>query len=94
MSIIKWIIDSCPCILLFEDSTITFSRREARCNEHRLLDGQALLDGVIAHNKSFNDQYSVPPTPTREEEKAEGLRITTLKIAEKERILRDGPTET
>lgn len=94
MSLKRWGLDSCDCVIIYEDSNFTFSSWERRCNEHRALDGQRLYDGIAAHNKSFNDQYSVPPTPTREELKTESNRITQLKISERDRILRAGSSET
>lgn len=94
MSLKKWTLDSCPCILLYDDVAFTFVNWEARCNEHRGLDGQPLFDGVLAHNQSFNNQYTVPPTPTREEVEAENTRLRALKTSETSRIERAGATET
>ena len=93
MSQIRWSLDSCPCVVVYDDRDFTFVRWEKRCDEHKALDGQRLYDGIALHNKSFNDQYSVPPTPTREEEKVESNRVMQLKISERDRINRNGPVE-
>ncbi len=94
MSAKRWFLDSCPCVIIYEDSNFTFVRWEKRCFQHRAFDGQSLYDELAAHNKSFNDQYSVPTTPTREEIKTEANRVTQLKITETDRIKRAGATET
>ena len=94
MSVKRWALDSCPCVILYDDTAFTFVSWESRCNEHRGLDNQRLFDGVLLHNQSFNSQYSVPATPTRREIEIEKERIATLKIAETDRIERDGATET
>ena len=93
MSLKRWDIDSCPCVIFYDDAAFTFVSWERRCNEHKLLDRQPLFDGILLHNQSFNSQYSTSPTPTRQEVEAEKERITTLKIAETDRIESDGPTE-
>jgi len=93
MTILRWTLDSCPCVIRFDPATETFDDYEARCDEHRTLQNQALYDGVKAHNNSFNNQYSVGPTPTEQELEDEANRITGLKIAEAARIRANGPTE-
>jgi hypothetical protein len=93
MSHKRWKVDSCPCVLIYEDSNFTFVRREVRCREHSGLDGQPLFDGVLAHCASFNRQYSLPPSPTDDDRKTESARIKTLKEAEKARITRLGPPD-
>lgn len=93
MTILRWTNDSCPCVIQFDPATVTFVAWEARCDEHKLLVMQALLDAVLIHNNGFNNQYSTGPTPTEQEIENETNRITGLKIAEAARIRANGPTE-
>lgn len=93
MSLKRWTLDSCPCIMQYDDATMTFVKWEARCDEHKLLDGQPMFDGVLAHNQSFNNQFTLGPSPTREEFRTETFRVKKLKTDEAKRIQRNGPTE-
>lgn len=93
MTILRWVLDSCPCVILYDIAGATFVKWEARCEEHKLLDNQALYDTVLIHNNGFNNQFSVGPTPTERELKDETLRVTALKVSEKDRITRAGTTE-
>jgi len=93
MTILRWTVDSCPCVIQFDPATGTFVDFEARCDEHKLLVFQALFDAVLIHNNGFNNQFSVGPTPTEQEIEDEVVRVTGLKIAEAARIRANGPTE-
>jgi len=93
MTVLRWTVDSCPCVIQFDPATGTFVTWESRCDEHKLLDSQALYDAVLIHNNGFNNQYSVGPTPTRQELEDEAVRIRGIKVTEKDRITRAGPTE-
>ena len=89
----RWIVDSCPCVLIFDKNGFVFERFEARCDEHKLLDGQALFDGVRTHCASFNSQHTLPPMASDEAKEQEKLRIGGLKGTERARIESNGPTE-
>ncbi len=93
MTILRWVLDSCPCTIQFDSVGDTFVKWEARCDEHKLLDNQALYDAVLLHNNNFNKQFSVGPTPTERELEDERLRIWALKTSEQNRIKSAGPTE-
>lgn len=85
---IRWIPDSCDCILLFTPGTPTFIQWEKKCDLHKLLSGQAHLDAVITHNQSFQIAGASQNSPT--------LRDTNVatKIAAKAAIIATGPTTT
>ena len=93
MSEKKWSPDTCPCVLLYDDATMTFIDYIVRCREHAGLDGQRLFDGVVTHCAGINNQYSVPPTPTDDQRRIERARIKAMKVAEKDRITRLGPPD-
>jgi len=93
LTIVQAWIDTCPCVILYDDSAFTFVSWEKRCNEHRLLDGQPLFDAIVAHSNSFNRQFSSAALATKAEFQAEQLRINLLKATEKDRITKAGPTE-
>jgi len=90
MTILRWVLDSCPCVIQFDTIADTFVKWERRCD---LLDNQALYDAILVHNNGYNRQYSIGPTPTEREREDETLRITALKTSEQNRIKSAGPTE-
>jgi len=94
MTILRWVLDSCPCVIEFDSRGDVFVKWESRCDEHKLLDNQALYDAILIHNNGYNNQYSVGPTPTERELEDEAVRITALKTSEQNRIRNAGPTET
>jgi len=93
MTILRWNVDSCPCIIQFDTAGDTFVKWESRCDEHKLLDNQPLYDAILAHNNGFNRQYSPGPTPTERQIEDETNRVTALKTSEANRIRSAGPTE-
>jgi hypothetical protein len=58
----KWSPDTCGCIIHFgwDDDTTetdrvhTYEAYEAKCKEHEHLDGQELMDAVVAKNRAKN----------------------------------------
>ena len=94
MTILEWSPNTCPCLIQYDPATDTFVKSVRRCNEHRLVDGQPLLDAIQAHVRSFSRQFAVDITAPKEDYIAESTRISELERAEKERIESEGPTET
>lgn len=93
MTILRWVLDSCPCVIQFDTIGDTFVKWESRCDLHKLLDNQALYDAILVHNNGYNRQYSAGPTPTEQEIEDELVRIVALKTSEQNRIKSAGPTE-
>jgi len=58
----KWSPDTCGCVIHFawDDTTDetsrvhTFETAEMKCEEHAHLDGQELMDAVVAKNQAKN----------------------------------------
>ena len=49
-----WHLDSCQCVLVFEQDILSWDYAVRVCKLHEGLTDQALLDAVLAHNRSFN----------------------------------------
>lgn len=49
-----WHLDSCQCVLVFEQDIVEWDYAVSVCELHKALTEQALLDAVLAHNRSFN----------------------------------------
>jgi len=61
--------DTCQCEVEFHDvsGVPTYSNNFYRCEEHKALTGQALLDAVLTHNRSFQPTVKNPKSITQEE---------------------------
>ncbi len=55
--------DTCPCVLLLSDDSSTFVDWEVKCDLHKALNDQALVNAVAAHNKSI-DTLAENSTPS------------------------------
>jgi len=82
----RWLPDTCDCILLFQPGTTTFVQWEQRCDLHKALSGQTLLDTVLTHNRSFAIAMGVQNV------KANRNANIATKIAAKAAIKAAGPT--
>lgn len=51
--VIRWRPDTCTCQILLAEDCKTFVEWEKKCPGHKALKGQALADGIIAHNASI-----------------------------------------
>lgn len=49
----RWTPDTCTCIIDIDSTTITFVNWVQKCFDHKDLDGQALIDAISTHNKTF-----------------------------------------
>jgi len=77
-----WSPDSCDCKLEY-NSKINWVSTIQKCRLHKSLDGQNLLDTVMAQNRRFNLSHGSEPT---EEELTD---IATSKEINRERIKRE-----
>ena len=84
----EWQPDTCDCRIVLDDSNYTFVSWNRRCALHKTVDDQALLDAVMAHNRTYSSKLSDTAT------EAEILKNQTEKKTEQERILALGTTET
>jgi hypothetical protein len=91
---LEWHSDSCLCVIEFAHGTFAFIRWNIRCREHTALDGQPLLDAVLALNNGFNNQLTFRGNETPDEKTTEVKRIHDMRATEKDRITRLGPPET
>lgn len=80
----KWAPDTCTCIIEHDENT-RLTKILQKCQYHRFLDGQALLDRVVSDNAAINlKPYDV--------DVKENIRLTLeAKAAELKRILEMGP---
>jgi len=69
MAITRWSPDTCDCLIEM-DENLRLVDIIVKCAEHQHLDGQALLDEVIRHNRSFNMRGA-----SIDEKRAEKYRI-------------------
>ncbi len=78
--------DTCPCVLLLSDDSSTFVDWEVKCDLHKALNDQALVNAVAAHNKSIGPlAQNSNPTPTQVQDSHD------LKVAERIRVVALGP---
>lgn len=75
-----WKPDTCDCKIEYNDN-IKHVRTYARCNLHRQLKDQTLLDAVISYNQSFNLTFGRDEL-TEDESRIISLakQVTKLKI--------------
>lgn len=77
-----WSPDTCDCKIEY-NSRINWVSTIQKCRLHKSLDGQNLLDSVLAQNRRFNLSHGSEPT------KEEFEDISTSKHINKERIRRE-----
>lgn len=83
---IKYSPDTCDCVVEFDPNGSTFSRWHQRCFLHKDLDGQALLDAVLAHNRTFkivNNATAKQVSKNVTDKRTEKTRIQSLGQVEK-----------
>jgi len=85
---LRWIPDTCDCVILFSIDPVTFVQWEKRCELHKALSGQTWLDAVITHNLSFQIAGA------SQNSAAMRAANVTSKKAEKANIKASGPTTT
>jgi len=75
-----WTPTTCDCKLEFNRNTNWVSTIR-KCKLHKRLDGQLLLEAVLAQNRRFNNAFS-PNNPTLEQSGLIGLaqRVNRLRI--------------
>ncbi len=84
--VIRWRPDTCTCQILLSEDCKTFVEWEKKCPGHKALKGQALADGIIAHNASIG-----PLSPDATQEQIE--ESIKLKLKERLKIAKQGKVE-
>ncbi len=71
--------DTCQCKVEFHDvaGVATYSNNFYRCEEHKALTGQPLLDAVLAHNRSFQPTVANPKKATQKEKDTYRVMVKT-----------------
>ena len=53
----RWTLNTCDCIVIISGTDgETFVNWEQKCNEHKDLNDQALLDTILTHHRQYADQ--------------------------------------
>jgi len=80
--VIRWDNDTCECVIVY-NNRINWVETIEKCRLHNSLDGQNLLDTVIAQNQRFNLAHGRNPT------EAELNDISISKTVNRLRILKE-----
>ena len=75
----KWNPDTCGCIIIY-DKDSKYLDDENKCNFHQALNGQALLNAVTAHNRTFNLKYGRDPTSSQRQQMGKDKRAEKTRI--------------
>jgi len=74
-----WKPDTCDCIIEY-NRNINWVKTLNKCRLHNNLNGQNLLNDVLAQNRRFNLAHGVTPTETEIEELSEVKQVNRLRI--------------
>jgi len=75
----KWHCDTCDCILSY-NTRGNWVETFQKCRLHQNLDGQNLLDQVLAQNRRFNLVHGPTPTDIENEEITVSKELNKLRI--------------
>lgn len=74
-----WSPDTCDCILEY-NSRINWISTIKKCRLHKSLDGQALLNEVMALNRRFNMAHGITPDEIEFQDIAISKEVNVLRI--------------
>ena len=63
----RWNPDACNCIIIY-DENLNYLDDENKCNLHKNLSSQTLVNAIQIHNKSFNMKFGNAPTQKQTEQ--------------------------
>jgi len=74
-----WKPDTCDCKITY-NNRINWVSTENKCRLHKSLNGQNLLDTVMAQNRRFNLAFSINPTDNQLEIISISRQVNKLRI--------------
>jgi len=74
-----WSCDTCDCVIIY-NNRINWVSTTKKCRLHNALNGQALLDTVMAQNRRFNLSLGITPTDIELDEISESRQVNKLRI--------------
>lgn len=77
-----WTVDTCGCQLEYTNngnSRDYFKKHVKKCNLHKILNGLALHDAVVAHNQNLNLDLSLTKFERLQKKDAELERIRNMR---------------
>lgn len=74
-----WKVDTCDCIIEY-NARLIWIRTIQKCRLHKKLDGQNLLDTVMAQNRRFNLALGTTPDEIEQEDIILSRQVNKLRI--------------